>query len=1004
MGLISLYPREKNLNRLAKVSLFILAYLFLFSHLKLELILKDALVTGGDTASHYLSAVFLKEHLLPQWRIMGWLPGNYAGFPLFQFYFPLPFLVMSLLSLVMPMTIAFRIISLAGVFTLPVGAYLGLKQMGFKTPEPELGMVFVLSFLFMEANSMWGGNIPSTLAGEFAYGMGLTLALIYLGRFYRGIESGRHVVSNALLLALIGLAHGYPLLFCVAGVSFFLITTRNWLFRLVYILKVNLLAFCFMGFWIVPLLLFLPYTVPYNFIWIIDGVLQVFPRILWPFIGLALVGAALGLPLVRQSPAEKSRVLFFVYLIFIVCIFYLIAPKIGMVDIRFVPFGQVLLVLLGAVGAGRLLGRFRLKSLAALALTIGAMVWIAHQVHFIGQWMDWNYTGYENKRLWAPFKELNDYLQGTFADPRVVYEHAAETRAVGTLRAFESLPLFAGRATLEGLYMQSSLSSPFVFYIQSEVSKIYSSPLPNYNYSRFDLARGQRHLELFNVSQYITVTEKARAEALRAPGLELDKEYPPFAIFGLAQNQNRYVIQPRFRPVLARSEDPKADAFTWFRWSDLEVPLVFAAKVSAAEEKYFDAVIGPGEFKDQVRNLPRRPLASSDELRETIKNNEIIIQGAVPGRPLWIKVSYHPNWRVEGADRVWRASPAFMLVFPTESRVRLYFHRTWPEYLGLGLSILGVFYALSRLFSKRGRALEPDFSTPLDRPLAGLAAMIRPRAGLILGIVIGLALTGLMLFILAVHYRDPTIYHNRGLKFFKAQNYKKARTVFNEALERFPLSPIVGQTLHHLALSYFNEKHYEEALAAWTRFPAEYPESRVLPEAFYHIGLCHLRLGRSEQAVRVFREVLHKFPDSVWAVESGRRLSEIYRPNELFQKAMHLFDQGRYREARILFDRTREKADRQDLKERAAYFSAISLFKAEEWPEALIAFQDLLAAYAPGEYTAEAYYHLGLVNLHLGAIEEGRKALQKVIDDYSETRWGRYSRQVMESLNQKARP
>ena len=263
----------------ARVALWFLVYSFLLSFPHPELILKDTLVTGGDTASHYFTAVYLKDHLLPQARIVGWQPGNYAGFPLFQMYFPLPFLVMVALSLLMPLTVAFKIVSVAGVLSLPLGAYLFLKYTDFEPPGPDLGAAFVLAFLFMEANSAWGGNITSTLAGEFAYGIGLTLALVYLGRMYREIEAGRSAVANAALLALVGLSHGYTLLLCVLAAGFFLLTTKDWTFRLAYVLKVNLLAFCFMGFWIVPFLMFAPYSTSFNYVWIIERWREVFDPI-----------------------------------------------------------------------------------------------------------------------------------------------------------------------------------------------------------------------------------------------------------------------------------------------------------------------------------------------------------------------------------------------------------------------------------------------------------------------------------------------------------------------------------------------------------------------------------------------------------------------------------------------------------------------------------------------------------------------------------------------------
>ena len=58
------------------------------------------------------------------------------------------------------------------------------------------------------------------------------------------------------------------------------------------------------------------------------------------------------------------------------------------------------------------------------------------------------------------------------------------------MRAFENLPLFSGRSTLEGLYMQGSPTAPFVFYIQSEVSTTPSCPFPDWGCARFNLDRG----------------------------------------------------------------------------------------------------------------------------------------------------------------------------------------------------------------------------------------------------------------------------------------------------------------------------------------------------------------------------------------------------------------------------------------------------------------------------------------------------------------------------------
>lgn len=980
------------LSRLARAGLWVLIYLFLLSYLHPELVLRESIVTGGDTASHYYTAVYLKEHLLPRARLVGWLPGNYAGFPLFQLYFPLAFLAMAVLSVVVPLSVAFKVISLAGVLTLPLAAFLALKAMGFERPAPHLGAAFVLPFLFMEANSAWGGNIPSTLAGEFAYGISLSLALVYLGRLFRDIKTGRSVVSNAGVLALVGLAHGYPLLLCVLGGGFFLLTTRDWIARLAYLLKVNLLAFLFLAFWLVPLLLFAPYGTAYNFVWPLEDWQKVLPPILWPFVGAGLAAAGISLLHRGESAAQKARLVFLLYLVLVSGLFYFLAYRLGVVDIRFIPFAQVFLVLLGAAGLGRLLGFLRTRSLAALALAVGTVVWTVHFETYLDQWVVWNYSGYQTKRLWPAFQGLTDSLKGTWADPRVAYEHAEETKAVGTIRAFESLPLFSGRATLEGLYIQSSLSAPFVFYLQSEISPRISSPLSQYNYSRFDLNRGQKHLALFNVGQYITVTEESRRAAQKTPGLELQDQFPPFALFKLRGNQDRYVVQPRFAPVLVVGGEPKAESFAWFRRGDLEVPLVWAERVPPEAKGRFAAILGRGEVQKRLGDLPRRPLPPGSDLEETIREEEIIVQGAVPGRPLWVRVSYHPNWHVQGAERVWRASPAFMLVFPTASRVRLYFGRTWPDYLGLVLTLLGLAYAVSRFRSRHLVNLgpeRPDLTALLRRALAPLARIAAPRAGLVRGGALAL-LGGLAVFaVLAVHLSEPHVLYRLGLGYFQAGKFARAETVLAWAMDEFPLSPVVDQTLHHLALSRFKQKRFEAARKTWARFETEYPESRLQPEALYHIGLCHLKQDQLREATRVFQELRDRFPESFWAEEAGRRLTEAAAPGRLYQEAMRLFDQGRFEEARELFARVQARAAQEGLGEQAAYFVAVSLFKAGRWSEALEAFQDLLRDYPQGPARTEALFHLGLIRLHLGDPAGARREFKAVIEKYPDTDWGR---------------
>ena len=990
-------------DRFIRVIFWLLVYAFILSYLHPELILRDTVVTGGDTASHYFTAEYLRDHLLPHGRIMGWQPGNFAGFPLFQFYFPLPFLIMVGLNLLIPMTVAFKIVTVAGILSLPWAAYSLLRNLGHDRAVSDIGALFTLPFLFMEANSAWGGNILSTMAGEFAYGIGLSLALIYLGRLFRDITTGRRAVTNALLLALVGLSHGYTLLFCVIGAAFFLITTDGWVRRLAYILKVNILAFCFMGFWIAPLLLFSPYTVPYNFVWLIHSWTDVLPQILWPFALLGLAGLIYSLISGQESDGGRQRIRFLVYLILVSGVFYFVANKIGVVDIRFLPFGQILVLVIGAGFTGRLILRLRARHLAVLGLAVLTCVWVGHYERVVTKWTAWNYSGYEPKSLWPAFSGLTGHLKGDFAQPRVAYEHGEAIEAVGSLRAFESLPHFSGRGTLEGLYMQSSLSAPFVFYIQSEISQQHSSPLVNYCYSRFDLERGLKHLELFNTGQYITVSEASRLAALQTPGLTKEADFPPFTLFKVAGNAGRYAVQPQYRPVAVKTNDPLGDAFAWFRWSDPKVPLVFADEDTPEASLSWAVPLGTAVTVDALRHLPHQPTPETAKLRETVTDSEIAVEGCIPGQPLWIRISYHPDWQVEGADRVWRASPAFMMVVPTSDRVRLHFGRTFPDYLGLALTFAAILFALFfRRFARRFPASEPMLSEKIPtRLFHPLALLIRPYARFVLWGVVLAVCAGVIWLVAAVHDQDPTVAFRSGLRLFQAEQYDRAQTVFREAAAEFPLSPVIDSTWHHMALCDFKRDRFESARRIWRDFEAGYPESRLLPEALYHVNLSLLREGRLKEATVGFEALMVRFPASKWALDAGQRLSEIGETElaDMFEQALDLFSRGRYDEARQRFGQIGARTTDEHVIERSVYYSALCSYNSGDTEAARRSFLDLLSAYPKSEYAAEALFHLGLISLRSGAQDRAAAELQALIRRFPDSRWSEEAQHLLDSTD-----
>src|SRR5690606_21294136 len=97
---------------------------FVFTQFHPDLIFSDTTPAGGDMGAHVWSPAYLRDHLLPHGRLSGWTPDWYAGFPAMQFYMVLPMLAIVALSVVVPYGVAFKLVTISGVVSMPVSAYL----------------------------------------------------------------------------------------------------------------------------------------------------------------------------------------------------------------------------------------------------------------------------------------------------------------------------------------------------------------------------------------------------------------------------------------------------------------------------------------------------------------------------------------------------------------------------------------------------------------------------------------------------------------------------------------------------------------------------------------------------------------------------------------------------------------------------------------------------------------------------------------------------------------
>jgi len=849
--------------------------LFVAWKLHPDLLLTSTITTGGDTASHYYTAWWLRYELLPQGRVSGWVPGNYAGFPLFQVYFPLPFVLMAALSLVIGLPVAFKLVTAAGLLLLPAAAYVCFRLLGFSFPAPALAALATVPFLFHEADSMWGANVGSTLAGEFTYSFATVLLLVFAGTLYRGVASGRGWVGNGVLLAAIGLSHAYTLLVAGALGAYLVLIDPHGRRALPYLAKVATLAFGLIAFWVVPLLAFAEYTTAYSIVWPIQGLAHVFPPILWPGLGCRRRGggvASMAAPAAGRRgrrlrpPRCVPRLAGRRWRLSLPRCLEARCGRHSLPAVRTAHPGPAG----GSSGGRRHTRAYRLARAAAAAGNGGSGA-------VRDDWAAWNYSGFEATPGWPAYREVAESVRRSAADPRVAYEHSSAHNDAGTIRAFESLPLFVGASTLEGVYMQSTISSPFVFYIQSEISQIGSCPLLPYHCARLDADRAAEHLRLFNVSEVIARGDRVSEALAASPEFTLVAEADPYRVFHVEGNNGAYVEPLRFEPLVLASDDWKRDFFAWFkRPGSGGVPLLR----DRGEER-------PAPSWQRVTSLPdsipRRPLRGAVEVTSELAAEEIRIRTSRPGHPLLVKVSYHPRWRVEGAEAVWLASPSFMLVVPTESEVTLVYGRAAADRWGLGLTMMAVLVVVSAgvgravAYRRDGREGDSGRFHGDTVAVAGWASSVLDRTFRYRNLWAPALLAALAVGAVSVRWAwtDPWVPHRQGLELFQNGDYEGAELLLLRSIEAAPSSTAAYYSAYYHSLCAYRTRRWEETLLRFTDFIRDYPDGELVAEAHFRVAEAFQGTGRTDEAAARWRLVLEEFPGTQWADLANEKLSTL---------------------------------------------------------------------------------------------------------------------------------
>lgn len=601
--LLQLFPRIKLYSKIIKfvvtfsdLIVVAVAVIFILLQIRPDLILLDTTTTGGDTPAHNYLASHLQKHIAGG-KIVSWSNGWWCGFPMFQFYFCLPYLLVVLLNTFLPFNIAFKIVTVLGILTLPITAYISARLFRLPSPAPAFAACATLLFLFDNTHTMWGGNIYSTLAGMIANSIAFSLMQVAVASLWRDYTDNRFRIVTVFMLAVLPIAHFFTTVMTIICVVIFpLIKTNGKSFfqRCWVLICEGCIAVLLASWWVIPLIAKNKYSMDFGYNWDISLQSYALSKI-HPYLAIfVLVGIGISLVgIIFPSSFKNHRavamahriypfsILNFWMLLSVSFLFMFGYEHIShvFVNVRLLPFISYSALALAVAGYSIIISICNFRMLTAVPVLIITILGVLNSAYGVRLWATWNYAGIENRPLWNVFEELVIPLHNTKG--RLANDlHEANNFAFGSTRFFECVPHMVSKPILEGGIVNSAAGSMFSYYIQGETSDSCAG-FPNIMLpTTFNITNATKHLELFNVKHFIARSERTKRELHRLADWRLLRNVQAWSLYELETHDGSYVFIPDYFPIavetLPTKDRLKENALWWLYASEaLQYPFLF---------------------------------------------------------------------------------------------------------------------------------------------------------------------------------------------------------------------------------------------------------------------------------------------------------------------------------------------------------------------------------------------------------------------------------------------
>jgi hypothetical protein len=707
-------------NLFIKVALGSLLLVFL----RIELVFSDLLPTGGDMGAHIVPTKFFVTELFNNFKLSGWSQDWFAGYPVYYFYFPLPPIITSLLNFLFPFSISFKTMVLISQVLLVVSIEMLMRKKSkvFSFYGFGVGLLYLLT----ESFTIFGGNLASSLAGQYSFTY--SIAFGNLSIFYLVKSKYKYSMEiAAFLIGLSALSHLIPFMIYLPIFAFYFLKSDSkiykkisaFLFFLFIAIRFSISLFLNLEF--TTNMTYTPYTQLSDLVksdvlpFVLGVVIYIFTSMskstlkvisgfeiyllsisiylffygpesaLWngrivPFFNLGIIILFFNLLHVDIKNLTKKIQGKYPLLLFVLLtnsyFMYLFYSKWG--NTYSTTTISVILIVLFMFLISTHSENFLIYT-TLVSLTFGTLSYLPH-------WLNWNFSGYESKNNWADITTLYEGLN-TLEPGRIMWEPNSDLNKYGTPMVLMTIPMFTDHQSVEGLYFDSSITTPFHFLTVSGVAERPSNPVGGLTYINGEFDKGFRLMEELGVDYFIAYTSSIKDKANANENFNFLFSNEVFNVYSINTEKVELV----------------EDNLYIFESPNFYERLRNAVLREGSEQNFFEAAFN--SFKDElnykiIENYDESFAEPSDKNTAllisdlNIQNELITFKTNKPNQLHLIKVSYFPNWKIKNGLGPFRISPSFMAVIPKDEFVEINFETSNIEKALNLLSILTLFGAL----------------------------------------------------------------------------------------------------------------------------------------------------------------------------------------------------------------------------------------------------------------------------------------------------------------------